>query len=44
MGGAQNRVHLITSSGMEDWPVMDKLSVARRLVARIAEALASGAK
>jgi phosphopantothenoylcysteine decarboxylase / phosphopantothenate---cysteine ligase len=44
MGGAQNRVHLITSSGVEDWPVMDKLDVARRLVARIAEALASSTK
>ena len=44
MGGAQNRVHLITSSGVEDWPRMDKLEVARRLVARIAEALTNVAK
>jgi phosphopantothenoylcysteine decarboxylase/phosphopantothenate--cysteine ligase len=44
MGGTENRVHLITSSGVEDWPLMDKLEVARRLVAQIAEALASGAK
>lgn len=39
MGGAQNRVHLITASGTEDWPLMDKLAVARRLVGRIAHSL-----
>ncbi len=44
MGGAQNRVHLITTSGVEDWPLMDKLAVARRLVARIAEALTSSTR
>ena len=43
MGGRDNRVHLITSSGVEDWPLMDKLAVARRLVARIAETLADKA-
>jgi phosphopantothenoylcysteine decarboxylase/phosphopantothenate--cysteine ligase len=40
MGGARNRVHLITATDVEDWPLMDKLEVARRLVARIAETLA----
>ncbi|MGH6887589.1 MAG: bifunctional phosphopantothenoylcysteine decarboxylase/phosphopantothenate--cysteine ligase CoaBC [Rhizomicrobium sp.] len=40
MGGVQNRVHLVTASGVEDWPQMDKRDVARRLVARIAETLA----
>ncbi|HEY6578337.1 MAG TPA: bifunctional phosphopantothenoylcysteine decarboxylase/phosphopantothenate--cysteine ligase CoaBC, partial [Rhizomicrobium sp.] len=44
IGGEQNRVHLITASGDEDWPRMDKKEVARRLAARIAEALASAAK
>ena len=44
MGGTENRVHLITSSGVEDWPLLDKLAVARRLVARIAETLAGGTK
>jgi phosphopantothenoylcysteine decarboxylase/phosphopantothenate--cysteine ligase len=44
MGGAENRVHLITSSGEEDWPLMDKLEVARRLVARIAEVLTNSTK
>jgi phosphopantothenoylcysteine decarboxylase/phosphopantothenate--cysteine ligase len=39
MGGHRNRVHLITADGVEDWPEADKEEVARRLVARIAEAL-----
>jgi len=40
MGGTRNRVHLITSAGVEDWPDAPKDAVARRLVERIAEALA----
>jgi phosphopantothenoylcysteine decarboxylase/phosphopantothenate--cysteine ligase len=40
MGGARNRVHLITQAGVEDWPDAPKDEVARRLVNRIAEALA----
>jgi phosphopantothenoylcysteine decarboxylase/phosphopantothenate--cysteine ligase len=43
MGGAQNRVHLITPCGVEDWPLMDKREVARRLVARIAANFAGSA-
>jgi phosphopantothenoylcysteine decarboxylase/phosphopantothenate--cysteine ligase len=39
MGGHRNRVHLITSDGVEDWAEAAKEEVARRLVARIAEAL-----
>lgn len=39
MGGLQNRVHLITSEGVEDWPEDTKEAVARRLVARIAKEL-----
>jgi phosphopantothenoylcysteine synthetase/decarboxylase len=39
MGGLQNRVHLITSEGVEDWPEDTKEGVARRLVARIAKEL-----
>lgn len=39
MGGAENAVHLITDAGVEDWPRMAKDDVARRLAARIAEAL-----
>jgi phosphopantothenoylcysteine decarboxylase/phosphopantothenate--cysteine ligase len=36
MGGSNNRVHLVTSTGVEDWPDMSKAEVAARLVARIA--------
>jgi phosphopantothenoylcysteine decarboxylase/phosphopantothenate--cysteine ligase len=39
MGGARNQVHLITADGAEAWPEGTKEEVARRLVARIAEAL-----
>ena len=41
MGGAENAVHLVTASGVEEWPLMPKEDVARRLAARIAETLAS---
>ena len=37
MGGARNRVHLVTADGVEDWPEMPKEEVARRLVERIAK-------
>ncbi len=39
MGGAENAVHLVTDAGVEDWPRLAKEEVARRLAARIAEAL-----
>jgi phosphopantothenoylcysteine decarboxylase/phosphopantothenate--cysteine ligase len=39
MGGAENAVHLVTESGVEDWPRLPKEEVARRLAARVAEAL-----
>ncbi|WP_135466672.1 bifunctional phosphopantothenoylcysteine decarboxylase/phosphopantothenate--cysteine ligase CoaBC [Crenalkalicoccus roseus] len=39
MGGAANRVHLITEAGVEDWPEMPKEEVAARLARRIAEHL-----
>jgi phosphopantothenoylcysteine decarboxylase/phosphopantothenate--cysteine ligase len=39
MGGDKNRVHLITAGSVEDWPLLDKAEVARRLVSRIAEAM-----
>lgn len=38
MGGANNQVSLITHSGSEPWPLMDKVNVAKRLAARIAQA------
>ena len=39
MGGHRNRVHLITGDGVENWPEASKDEVARRLIARVAEAL-----
>jgi phosphopantothenoylcysteine decarboxylase/phosphopantothenate--cysteine ligase len=35
MGGARNRVHLVTADGVEDWPDAPKDEVARKLVERI---------
>ncbi len=39
MGGDANRIHLVTDSGVEDWPELAKAEVATRLAARIAAAL-----
>jgi phosphopantothenoylcysteine decarboxylase/phosphopantothenate--cysteine ligase len=39
MGGAENAVVLISEAGAEEWPRMRKDEVARKLAARIAEAL-----
>ncbi|WP_068306548.1 bifunctional phosphopantothenoylcysteine decarboxylase/phosphopantothenate--cysteine ligase CoaBC [Pararhodobacter sp. CCB-MM2] len=39
MGGAENAVHLITETSVEDWPRLPKDEVARRLAARIATEL-----
>ena len=41
MGGDRNRVHLVTADEIEDWPDESKAEVARRLVARIGDALGS---
>jgi phosphopantothenoylcysteine decarboxylase/phosphopantothenate--cysteine ligase len=38
-GGAENLIHLIDGSGVEDWPRMAKQEVAERLALRIAAAL-----
>ncbi len=40
MGGARNRVHLITVDGVEDWPEAAKEDIARHLIARITQELA----
>lgn len=40
MGGQRNRVHLITEEGVEDWPEDSKDEVARKLIERVAQALA----
>lgn len=42
MGGAENAVHLVTATGVEDWPRMAKGEVARRLASRIAAELGTG--
>jgi phosphopantothenoylcysteine decarboxylase/phosphopantothenate--cysteine ligase len=39
MGGNNNRVHLITAYAVEDWPLLDKAEVGKRLATRIAGAL-----
>jgi phosphopantothenoylcysteine decarboxylase/phosphopantothenate--cysteine ligase len=39
MGGQNNRVHLISGDGVEDWPETSKEEVARHLIARVADAL-----
>jgi phosphopantothenoylcysteine decarboxylase/phosphopantothenate--cysteine ligase len=39
MGGDSNRVHLVTQSGVEDWPERRKEQVARELIDRVADAL-----
>jgi phosphopantothenoylcysteine decarboxylase / phosphopantothenate---cysteine ligase len=39
MGGEENAVNLITAAGVEEWPRLNKDEVARRLAARIAEAV-----
>lgn len=40
MGGTENAVTVISDDGADAWPRMDKATVARRLAAKIAEALA----
>jgi phosphopantothenoylcysteine decarboxylase/phosphopantothenate--cysteine ligase len=39
-GGDRNKVHLISASGTESWPEMDKDEVGRRLMERLAHMLA----
>ena len=39
MGGHRNRVHLVTSDGVEHWPEMTKAEVARRLIERVSKEL-----
>lgn len=40
MGGSENKVAIVTAEGVEHWPRLSKEETARRLSARIAEALA----
>jgi phosphopantothenoylcysteine synthetase/decarboxylase len=39
MGGTRNRIHLVTSDGVEHWPEMSKDEVARRLLERVSKEL-----
>ncbi|WP_019831111.1 bifunctional phosphopantothenoylcysteine decarboxylase/phosphopantothenate--cysteine ligase CoaBC [Sphingomonas sp. PR090111-T3T-6A] len=39
MGGDRNSIHLVTTTGVEDWPELLKDQVAERLAQRIAQAL-----
>jgi phosphopantothenoylcysteine decarboxylase/phosphopantothenate--cysteine ligase len=39
MGGARNRVHLVTAGGVEDWPEAAKDEIARHLIARVTQEL-----
>jgi len=41
MGGDRTQVHLITASGVEDWPSLTKDETAARLLARAADTLAA---
>jgi phosphopantothenoylcysteine decarboxylase/phosphopantothenate--cysteine ligase len=40
MGGSHNRIHLVTKSGVEDWPEASKEAVARHLIDRIIQEIA----
>lgn len=44
MGGDQNRVHILSDSGVETLPEMDKAAVADALVRRFARMLSQGGK
>jgi phosphopantothenoylcysteine decarboxylase/phosphopantothenate--cysteine ligase len=41
MGGDNTQVHLITETGVEDWPPLSKEETAARLLARAAETLSA---
>ncbi len=41
-GGDDNRIHLITASGVEEWPSLSKRDVARRLAQQIADYIRVG--
>ena len=40
MGGSHNRIHLVTATGVEDWPEAAKEEVARHLIERIIQEIA----
>jgi phosphopantothenoylcysteine decarboxylase/phosphopantothenate--cysteine ligase len=42
MGGANNAFHIVTRDGVESWPDSPKDVIARKLMERVADALAQG--
>jgi len=40
-GGDASTVHLVTRTGVEDWPTQSKFAVAKQLANRIAEHIAA---
>ena len=34
-GGTRNTIHLVSETGVEDWPTLEKTEVAERLAARL---------
>ena len=42
MGGANNAFHIVTKDGVESWPDSPKDVIARKLMERVANALAQG--
>jgi len=44
MGGDRNKIHLVSTAGVEDWPLMSKQEVAERLARRIADHFAAKRK
>jgi phosphopantothenoylcysteine decarboxylase / phosphopantothenate---cysteine ligase len=42
MGGDENTIRLVSAAGVEDWPKLGKGEVAKRLVDKIAAAIADG--
>jgi phosphopantothenoylcysteine decarboxylase / phosphopantothenate---cysteine ligase len=42
MGGANNAFHIVTKDGVESWPDSPKDVIARKLMERVADALAQG--
>jgi phosphopantothenoylcysteine decarboxylase/phosphopantothenate--cysteine ligase len=41
MGGDTNTIHIVTRSGVDSWPTLDKDEVARRLIGRLAREFAA---
>ncbi len=39
MGGDRNTIRIVSRDGVEDWPELGKIEVARRIIAKAAEAL-----